>query len=336
MNYELQELAQRAGITFPPEVRGIAKDGIAADAQIAPITTPNSGIPTFLTTWVSPRVIEVATARMAAAEIVGSEVIQGDWTDTSLEFPLVESTGKTAAYGDKNTNGRVGVNIAWPGRQTFSTQVMSEWGVRELDRAGKGKIDLANRISIASTSTLAQWLNKSYFYGISGLKIRGLLNDSDLPNAIVPLDKGSDDKWTAATAQQIFDDVMALYADLTTRNKGIINMDSEFTLALSNTREPQLGKTSAYMNFSVKDTLQRTFKNLTIVTAPQYTTDSGELLQLIAKNVNGEPTAECVFTHKRRAFPIVNFGTWYEQKLSSGTAGTVIYHPTYISSMLGI
>jgi hypothetical protein len=96
---------------------------MAQDAQPALITTSNSGIPAFLSTYIDPKLIEILVAPMKAAEIVGEEIKKGDWTTETAMFPVVESTGETSSYGDYSNNGVAGANTNFPQRQSYHYQV---------------------------------------------------------------------------------------------------------------------------------------------------------------------------------------------------------------------
>jgi hypothetical protein len=170
MNPILQALMGRAGIHFMGvnadfQAEGaaaslrVAQDGFACDAQPALVTVSNAGIPAFLSTYVDPKLIEVLVSPMKAAEIVGDEVKKGDWTTETAMFPVVESTGHSA-YGDYSESGNAGVNSNFPQRQSFHYQVMTQWGERELERAGLARIDWANRVNIASALTLNKYQTK--------------------------------------------------------------------------------------------------------------------------------------------------------------------------------
>ena len=92
---------------------------------------------------------------------------------------------------------------------------MTQWGERELERAGLARIDWANRVNIASALTLNKYQNKTYFFGVSGLQNYGLLNDPSLSAAISPTTKtAGGTSWANATAQEINADVQKLYKQL--------------------------------------------------------------------------------------------------------------------------
>lgn len=315
----------------------MATDGaFACDAQPAMVTVSSSGIPAFLSTFIDPRIIEVLTAPLKAVEIAGKESKKGDWITRTAMFPMVEMTGETAAYGDYSTSGTAGVNSNYPQRQSYHYQTMVKWGERELEEAGLARIDLANKKRLAGTLALNQFQNRSYFNGIAGLQNYGLLNDPNLSAAITPVTKAAGGTlWASATADEIVADVGKLYKQLQTQMPGKIDLSTAMTLAMSPISETALTKTSAF-NVNVFDILKKNYPGLKIKTAPQYSTGSGELLQLIVDSVDGQETMECAFTEKLRAHPVITLHSAFEQKHSQGTWGTIIYLPAGIAQMLGV
>lgn len=348
-NMILKNLEQTAGIHFMGVDADLQKDNvarsvrlandgvsIACDAQPSLVTTSNSGIPAFLTTYIDPKLIEVLVSPMMAAEVVGDESKKGDWTTQTAMFPVIESTGVTSAYGDYSTNGVSGANSNFPQRQSFHYQVVTQWGELELERAGLARIDWANRLNIASVLTLNKYQNKTYFYGVDGLENYGLLNDPALPAPIVPTTKAAGGtSWADATALEVYADVQKLFKQLQTQANGTVDLRTPMTLALSPVSEVYLTDTTQF-NVNVQDLLAKNFPNLKVKTAVEYSTDSGEFMQLIADEVEGQRTASCCFTEKLRAHPIVVALSSFMQKKSQGTFGTVIYRPVMIAGMLGI
>lgn len=342
----LQALAERAGVHFmgqpglsmqaPNAALRMAHDGFACDAQPTLITVSNSGIPAFLSTYIDPKLIDVLVSPMAAAEIVGSEVKKGDWITKTAMFLMVESTGETSSYGDYSENGRAGVNSNFPQRQSYHYQVMTQWGEEELENAGLARIDWANRLNIASVLTLNKFQNKSYFFGVSGLQNYGLLNDPNLNAAIVPTTKvAGGTGWTNATAIEVLADVQKLYKQLQTQAGGLIDLTTKMTLAMSPLSQVALTKTTDF-NVNVSDILKKNFPGMTVKVAPEYTTASGELVQLIADEIDGQRTADVAFTEKLRAHPITVMSSSFKQKKSQGTWGCIVYRPVFIGQMLGV
>jgi hypothetical protein len=343
MNPILQSLQARAGVHFMGQpsldfqLPNIAQDfGLASDAQPTLVTTSSSGIPAFLSTYIDPNMIDILVAPMKAADIAGSEVKKGDWTTETAMFPVIESTGETSSYGDYSNNGVAGINSVFPQRQSYTYQVMTQWGERELERAGLARIDLANRLNIASVLTLNKFQNKTYFFGVAGLENYGLLNDPNLSAAIAPTTKtAGGTTWAAGTALEILDDVTKLYKQLQTQANGLVDLESPLTLAMSPNSQAHLTKTTQY-NVNVQDLLKKNYPNLTVKTAPEYETDSGELIQLILDDYEGQRTVDTAFTEKLRAHPIIIKASSFEQKKSQGTWGAIIYRPVFIAQMIGV
>jgi hypothetical protein len=354
MDAILQSLQEQAGIHFVgvPDV-ALQMDGVAGnirlamDAQPSLVTTSNSGIPAFLSTYIDPKMIEILVAPMKAAEIVGDEIKKGDWTTETAMFPVVESTGETSSYGDYAESGQAGANVNFPQRQSYHYQVITQWGERELEKAALARIDWANRINIASVLTLNKFQNKTYFFGVAGLQNYGLLNDPSLLPSISPLVKydtatGSGSAstaytaWANASALDVYADVQALYAQLVLQANGLVELDmsSEMTLVMSPELQVALTKTSIY-NVNVKTMLQTNFPKMKFETAPEYATTAGNLVQLIVGELAGERTASTAFTEKLRAHPIVVKMSSFQQKKSQGTWGTIIRRPFLIASLLG-
>lgn len=303
-------------------------DAVAFDAQPELITVSNAGVPFYLTNYLDPRLIEVVISPMKAAEIAG-ETKKGDWTSNTTTFIMIESTGEVAAYGDYNNGGNADSNSNFPQRQSFHYQVFTQWGEKELAVAGLAGIDLASRKNIASALALNKFQNQSYFFGIAGLQLYGLLNDPNLPAAILPTVT-----WNTATADQVFLDCVRIFQTLLVQSVGTIDQNVRLTMALSPSNSLNLNKTNQY-NVNVLDQLAKNFPGLRVKTAPEYTTTSGELVQFIVDEVEGQETCSAAFTEKMRAHAMVVDSSSFKQKKSQGTWGTIIYRPMYIAQMLG-
>lgn len=303
-------------------------DQLAFDAQPELVTTSNAGIPAFLSNYLDPGLIEVLLSPMKAAEIAG-EMKKGDWVTTVTTFIVVESTGQVSAYGDYNNAGNADANANFPQRQSFHYQVFTQWGEKELAYSGLAGIDLASRKNIASALTLNKFQNKSYFFGIAGLQNYGLLNDPNLLPSIVP-----STAWATATAEQGYQNLLDLYTQMVIQGNGDVDRNTPMTLAMSPQRDAQLAKTNQY-GLNVYKLMKENFPNWTVKTAPEYSTTSGELMQLIVDEYEGQETMTAAFTEKMRAHAVVPGASNFSQKKSQGTWGTIIMRPVFIASSLG-
>lgn len=323
-------LANDAGIVYqtgfqPRELDNMARATVANDADL--ITAPNAGILAMFTTYVDPRVIEIAVEPMKAAQIFG-ETKKGTWVDDNLQFPIAESTGEVSSYDDFGTNGMSGANVNWENRQPYHYQTIVEVGEREVERAGAAKLDWVARKQIAAALVLNKFQNKSYFYGVSGLANYGLLNDPSLSVSL----PGS--PWTALTADQVFASIQgALYGRLIGQTKGLVDRDARMVLLLSPQNEVNLLKTNQY-NVNVVDQLKKNFPNMRVETAPEMSTAAGELVYLVVEEYEGVRTIEPTFTEKMRVHPMVLGLSSWQQKRSQGTVGAIIYRPLMVASLI--
>lgn len=325
-----------------PDTAVYALDGwggdysLAMDAQPQLITTANAGIPAFLANIIDPNVIEVVLAPLRAAEIVGGEVKKGDWTTQSLMMPLAEPIGHVVAYGDYDNGGTVDANVDWVTRQPFHYQTIKRLGERQLAMWGLAAIDFNARLDRSVAQTFNRFQNRSYFYGVSGLQNYGMLNDPSLITPITPATKvAGGTTWPLATADEEYRDILALYSQLQLQMGGNLEMTDRLELVLSTTRQPQLAKLSAF-NVSVNQMIRENFPNMTVRAAPEYTTGSGELMQMIVPEFEAEQSVWAGFTEKMRAHPTVQELSAWMQKFSAGTWGAIIRRPICIAQMLGI
>ena len=340
-----------------PDVVGYATDemkqdyNIAMDALPTLATSPNSAVPTALTSYFDPKVVEVLFAPTKAAEIV-DEVKMGDWVTDTAFFPIVEGTGETSSYGDFNENGRSGVNTDWPQRQSYHWQIMKEYGEREIARAGLARINWVAQVDKSAADVSNRFANFSYFFGIQGMQNYGLLNDPYLPAALTPGTKvnGNANVWVTAagvingSANEIYADIQAMFYELTTNTAGRVEATDKMVLALSPGSAVGLTATNSY-GVDVYKLLKQNFPNIRFVTAVQYGKTSsanpqgiaaGNFAQLIAEELDGNKVAFCSFTEKMRAHAIIKQSSSFKQKITAGSWGTVIRYPVAVASMVGI
>lgn len=334
----LHDLQQNAGIVFatghapsvltPQDRSRLDREIRGTVGDAAPLlTAPNAGILAMFTTYVDPRVIEVLVEPMKAATIFG-ETKKGSWVDDFLQFPIAESTGEVSSYDDFSENGMSNTNVNWETRDTYYYQTIIELGEREVERAGAAKLDWVSRKQISAALALNKFQNKSYFYGIDGLRNWGLLNDpSLLPSITLPT-------WAGADGGVVYNSLGTnLYGLLVDQTAGLIDTEAEMILLCSPKAQAAFTRTNQY-NVNVNDQLKKNFPNLEIQTAPEMSTAAGEEIKLIVKNYEGVDTVEPTFTEKMRVHPMVLGLSSWRQKRSQGTVGTIIYRPIMIASAL--
>lgn len=323
---------------------------LALDAQPTLTTDPNSAVPAMLTTYIDPTIYEVVFAPNNATEVFGEER-KGDWlTDTAM-FPIVEHNGEVSSYGDYNENGRAGVNTNWPQRQSYLWQTIMNYGQRELERAGLARINWVSEVNRAAATIMGKYSNLTYLFGVAGLQNYGLTNDPHLPAPITPATKanGGVTWFTAgggpnATANEVYNDIVALFESLVQATNGLIDKKSKLTLAMSPGSEVALTFTNSFA-VNVEDLLKKNFPNMRVVSVPQYGAQTannsqgiaaGNLVQLIADEVEGQDVGFCAFNEKMRSHPIIRQLSSFKQKVTGGSWGAIWRMPVGMTQMLGV
>lgn len=349
----LAKAAEEYGIHFhnAQNVRGFLPDSAAAINRLAmdsvasqavdvkgpwglSTTAPNSGIPWFMANYVDPTIIEVLVSPVKATKIIGERKI-GDWTTITDMIPVSEYVGEVSTYGDFNNNGHADSNENYEFREQYLYQTVVQWGDLELARYGLARIDKLVRKRAAAVQTMTKFQNKSYFYGIKGLRNFGLLNDPDLLPAITPKAVDGKTLWEDKDGQEVFNDVQMLYTKLVERTQGIVDQDAPMTLAMSPVAKANFTKTNGF-GLTVNRMIADNFPNIRLETAVEYDTDAGGLVQLIVNDVSGQGTGYAAFGEKMRDFPVIPDLSAWKQKHMAGTWGTIITQPIAIAQMIGV
>lgn len=352
-NVNLVDLADLAGIVFPGAIgllpRHEIREGdwgevsvgmdaafrMAHDAQPAMVTTPNSAIPAFLTTYIDPKLVQVLTTPNKASEIYG-EVKIGDWLMETAMFPMVESTGEVSSYGDFSENGRANANFQYENRQSYLFQTFTEWGERELERAGLGRIDWAARLNIASALTLNKAANFYAFYGVAGLQNYGALNDPSLPAALTPTTKAAGGtSWSVALPTEILADVQKMFAQLQVQTGSNLELDMKMTLAMHSVSETYLANTNSF-GLTAAEMIKKVFPGLRIIQAPQFLSGTTYTCQMFVDELEGTRTFDVAFNEKMRAHAVIQAASSWKQKKTSGVWGAIVRFPAGVVSMAGI
>lgn len=314
---------------------------MAMDAEL--LTPPNAGVPVEYTAFLDPTIIRILNAPTRARRIVGERKI-GDWTTPYVRFTMIEQTGFVQPYDDYADNGKSDVNPTFPTRENYVFETTIEYGDRESDIASRAKFNLISEKQQSAATTIDLAMNRFYFYGVAGLQNFGLLNDPNLQQALTPANVGTEEapvvKWEDKTAVDMYNDILAMVADLSNRSFGYIDENSRLKLVVSPKISPLLLKTSNLMTESVKSLIEKSLPNLEIVVAPEMSTEAGELVQMYADVVSADgvtnKVADLVFSEKMRAGRVVPALSHFKQKFTAGTFGAVIFQPFAVAQMLGV
>lgn len=346
---------ERKGIIFPGATMYLPDEWkrdytLAMDAQPQLITEPNSAIPAILTTTIDPDVIRIVFSPLNFAKMLG-ERQSGTWLDDARLFPVIETTGEVSSYGDFNNNGRAGVNMNWPGFQNYLFQTFIRYGEREAGRAGLAKINYVSELQTSAADILNRYANLSYAFGIAGLQNYGIMNNPYLSAMLTPALKAwggttwFDNGAPAATANEVYNDIVALVEQLIAQTNGAVDLDSKFVLAMSPASQVALTFTNSF-GVNVKALLKENYPNMTIAIAPQYGAQTainsqgyslaGNVIQLIATEINGQQTAYAAYSEKLHAHKVIAEPSAWMQKFTSGTWGVILRMPFGITGMVGV
>ncbi len=314
---------------------------MAMDAQPAPITTGNAGIPIFMYNYVEPEAIRILQSPNEGANILG-ERKNGNWLTKTLYFPTIENTGRVAAYGDHSTNGKSNANANYPVRQPFNFQTIIQYGDYETAMAGEARLNWVSENQISAASTLDKFMDLTYHFGVAGLQNEGLLNAAGLPAALTPSTKAAGGTvWMSATgvqnatATEVYGDVQSLVNSLLINSRGRIKPTDKFSLVMAPGSQGALNATNAFGK-TAGELVKLNYPSMEIKTSARYATAAGNVLQLFADKFGGKDTGYCVFTEKQRDFPVIRELSGFVQKKMAGTGGFVLRYPIGAAQMLGI
>ena len=338
MNKPTFEQVREKGFVFPGGRMWIDRANMGALAQDAAlVTTPNSAVPAEFLAYYDPTVIEIMTAPRKAREIFEEEK-KGDWTTPYMKWRMDEMTGRTEPYSDHANGTTSGVNSEWQTRQQYIFQTSITYGDLEVAMSSAAKISLAASKQKAAARVIDVDQNKFYLQGVAGREIYGILNDPNLPASIAASATGSggSTKWTDKTTNQIYDDILALYAQLVEQSNGLIDQATPLKLCLSPEMAVRLGAATDF-NVSVTDMIGKYFKKLDVVTLPElHSATAGETMFMIAPEVSGQKSGVLAFGEKIRAGRIIPHLSSFQQKYTATTYGGVVLQPFAFASMTGM
>lgn len=320
---DIAAINRKLGTNFPLDAVTIAMDAYDAGA---PQTVANAGIPAMLTTFLSPKWIEVLTTPVRIAEAFGEKQF-GSRADTNIAIPTFELYGGTSSYGDFNDNGMSNNNENYEYRQPYAYQTNIKIGEIAEERAAAARFSLVERQIQATTLTLNKTQNAVYLYGVAGLKNYGTLNDPDL----LPDSVGGN--WYALDSLGLYNEVLTLFAQLVSQSGGIVQETDAMTLVLSPVMNARLLASNQY-GLNAMKYIKDNFPNLRIVSVPEYSTDAGEKVQLVLDAYMGQPTIDLGFVDKLRTHKVEVKTSGFLQKRSQSTIGAIIYYPIFVANRL--
>lgn len=344
---EAQRLAADWGIHLPGVTHYATEPHSLSAMDDASGTGPLPGIPDVLTTTIDPQVVRALVTPTRSEQIYGSGK-KGDRTRRTMMFPVAESAGYVAPYGDYEPSGVANTHISWVSRESFYFQTWARYGDLDVQMLGLAGVALATEQRLAGATVLNKASNKMNLFGINGRALYGALNDPRLPAAIQPTakaspgGKGTVTSWTDTNdAIAVYGDFVSLFTQLTQQLAGQIDTETELVAVIPSERAPVLKYIVSY-GLTLEDMLKKGFPNMVIRTLPEAGpslsggAQSVAMMQLFVPRLDGVDTVTTAFTEKLLMHRLETYSSYMQQKMSQGGWGTVWRRPQACATMMGI
>lgn len=304
---------------------------MAFDAALQ--TSPNVGVPAEFGYFLDPRTFEVPAGVLSATELF-NVTVTGDWTTPYARFAFSEIEGKTSPYSDYSDTPESYVNYDWPTAQQYLFQTNTRYGLRENDLLATARINYAAGLDRASYMVIARDSNRFWLLGVDGMSIYGLLNDPNLPTALVSTVDFTD---PTVAPNLIAAEYQRLVLDLMRRNNGLVDQNSNFKLWVSPAVSSGLGNNSTY-NQTARQLIENYTPNVKIVLIPELDgLGTGGTMFLSVDELAGNPVAQAAASVQYQAGSIVQTSsTLWKRKCWAGTYGGIYFFPSAIARMTGV
>ena len=332
------------GFSDSSEARAIVGDAASAYVPGNQLTTTNDGYLVQFFNYISPQEIPMLLAPNRAAQIFGESRL-GTWEQVFLTFKLTEQVGQVAAYGDGARGGTANANIEYVQRQNMLVQVFIEAGDLELARAGAGQFDMLGQRRLAQSQALNKWTNRTYFSGVDGMPNYGALNDPNLNPSHTPSVGTNGTTWAEKAqnvttgANEIYSDFVAAYGRIQAYAQGVLDKDMDEETPMVFVVSPQSRQYLKVVNnfgLSIEGMIKDSFPNSKVVTAPEMSTDAGNLLYAFVPELEGVRTIQCTFSERLRTHRVEYESSMMRQKATSGSYGAFVARPLLIDMTLGV
>ena len=319
---------------------GAFRTGAAMDsAFVSPVTSPSIPTPIqFLQTWL-PGFVKVLTAARKIDEIIGIQTV-GSWEDEEIVQGIVEPSGIATEYGDLTNIPLASWNTNFARRTIVRGEMGMSVGLLEEGRASAMRLNSAETKRQAAAVSLEMFRNAVGFFGWNNGAGRtfGLLNDPNLL-PVITLPNGS---WTlSGDWKLIIADIRAMISKLRTQSQDNIDpLKAKLCLVLPTDLVDCLSITTEY-GISISDWLTQTYKNLRVVSAPEFMGVTGAtgfekgmaylFVEDVDSSVDGSTDDGAVFAQlvqtKFITLGVEKRAKSYVEDYSSASAGTLCKRP---------
>ena len=310
-------------------------------AQDAAITTPTAGVPAIFTTYIDPQVVPILFGAQNSTRMFDEER-RGDFATSEMQFGIKEVAGSVTSYSDYAENISTDVNFEFTTRDNYVFETVIKYGEREIQIAGKAKLNLVSEKQQGAAYVLAAAHNKINLLGVAGKRVYGMLNAPNLPTSLTPIVVSGNSTWASKQAADpanfpnvAYNDINKMWADLCARNGGHIDETMRIRLGVAPAISAFLSVPNVY-GLSALTLLKKTYPNLEVVQLPELATNAGNTLFMEIPELLGTKTAIFAPSEKARFMNVIPKMSSYQQKVAGATFGCVYKRPSLVSIMTGV
>jgi len=335
----LEHLSEKKGITLvsPQDYGKYTK--VVGDS--APALTPSTGVPLWALMGQSPVVIK-ALSQKNSIDLLATRQKVGEWSDKKVQFNIIEQSGAISVYSDFAAEVNSSVNYNQVFRDVFTFQDIVQVGEMETEEMGRVRnLDYVGEKKATLITVANQTMNRIGIKGITTVMpdstqdIYGIQNDPKLPTPI-----GLAKPLAELTPEQIVSLFLQLQAQIDKDAGNNLGTDTKYIVITSPSANTAFSKTNSF-GLSASKMLQedKLFAGkLEVLVDNNYANvdSSGDWLQFIAISVGGQPTIINGYTDLYRAHPVIQGLSHWSQKISAGTAGSVVQFPFAVRTLTGV
>ena len=255
------------------ESTAYAMDSLQATQSVGAIAAPVQ----FLQEWLPGAVLKQTKAKKI--DMVAGLTIAGTFEDEEIVQRVMEYTGQPILYSDHANTPLSSWTVGYEERTIVRFEEGVQIGKLEQARSSRAQIDSAGEKRKAAAEALERLRNTIGFFGFNnGLgRTYGMLNDPGLLPYITATTKAAGGTtWANGTFLEIQKDI--IFAIQTLRTQSGDNVDPGTTpmnMSIATSSVDYLATTADLGGVSVREWMDKTYKNITIVTVPEFDAANG-------------------------------------------------------------
>ncbi|MFV0627038.1 MAG: hypothetical protein ACK5N8_06805 [Alphaproteobacteria bacterium] len=321
----------------------IRKGIIAVDNSTHFIGGVSSVAPLGALNYIRPEAIEILTAPLEADAIATAQK-NGNWGDESVTIKLKQFSGSTSpddGTPDDGKNSTANYNTTARGVYYYR----ADWKSSDRDEASVGTAFKENyRADQAKAAMTSLNIDRNSFF-FSGIKLKnsplavyGFLNEPSLGAYKTVPAVNSKRKWEEKEPQDIVNDVVLAFQDITSKSNGLNNkFGGKYKLNIATDSIGYIDRANSYGVTARKLLKEMYGDKLEIIAVPQLSkADSNSDVFYLVFESTIAPTVINSYVELARAYPLFQKHSEVSQKISAGTSGCVVQYSMFITRYNGI